>query len=181
MYSLKHIQKRKGSAEMGGAVKLIILLIIVFIVGAAVLPTALGTWWNATSGNNLMKNADSGSKAIWPIVPLFGLITILLMIVGVALKEFGVIRLAKHRGSAEMGGAVKLIILLIIVFIVGAAVLPTALGTWWNATSSGHAFTSADTGSKAIWPIVPLFGLIAILLMIVGVALKQFGVFKRLR
>lgn len=50
---------------------------------------------------------------------------------------------------------------LMLLLIVGAAVLPQALSDWFNASTADWG-----TGAAAIWPIVPLLGLVGIALLV---------------
>ena len=96
MNSMRYtIKKRYGDSEVASGVKLVIVLIVAFILGAAVLPTALGSWWNQTNGAvahaptnyTKMTNMDAGSKAIWPLVAMFGVLSFLLAILAMAFKR----------------------------------------------------------------------------------------------
>ena len=62
--------------------------------------------------------------------------------------------------------SVGLVITIFLVFILGAAVLPTAFSQWFNATTTGW-----PVATQTLWPLVPLLGIIvviAVLAMKVG-------------
>ncbi len=54
--------------------------------------------------------------------------------------------------------SVGLVITIFLVFILGAAVLPTAFSQWFNATTTGW-----PVATQTLWPLVPLLGVIVII------------------
>ena len=53
---------------------------------------------------------------------------------------------------------VGMVIGIFLVFIVGAAVLPTAFSQWFNASTTGW-----PTATQTLWPLVPLLGIVVII------------------
>ena len=64
---------------------------------------------------------------------------------------------AKTKRSG-IGLSVGLVITIFLVFILGAAVLPTAFSQWFNATTTGW-----PVATQTLWPLVPLLGIIVII------------------
>ena len=60
-------------------------------------------------------------------------------------------------GKDVVDSAIGVMLLL----IVGAGVLPSAINDWFNASTS-----SWGTGTAAIWPIVPLLGMVGLALLV---------------
>ena len=54
-----------------------------------------------------------------------------------------------------------LVITIFLVFIVGAAVLPTAFSQWFNASTTGW-----PTATQTLWPLVPLLGVVVLIAII---------------
>ena len=67
--------------------------------------------------------------------------------------------LAKTRKGMTL--SVGLIITIFLIFIVGAAVLPTAFSQWFNATTTGW-----PVATQTLWPLVPLLGIIVLVAII---------------
>jgi len=62
------------------------------------------------------------------------------------------------QNMAKMGeSGIDYAIGVMLVILVGAATLPTAFGDWFNTTTSGWG-----SGTAALWPLVPLFGVIGL-------------------
>jgi hypothetical protein len=57
--------------------------------------------------------------------------------------------------------SVGLVITIFLVFILGAAVLPTAFSQWFNASTTGW-----PTATQTLWPLVPLLGVIVLIAII---------------
>jgi hypothetical protein len=71
------------------------------------------------------------------------------------LKDAKAILSAKRSG---MTLSVGLVITIFLVFILGAAVLPTAFSQWFNATTTGW-----PVATQTLWPLVPLLGIVVII------------------
>lgn len=54
--------------------------------------------------------------------------------------------------------SVGMVIGIFLVFIVGAAVLPTAFSQWFNASTVGW-----PTATQTLWPLVPLLGVVVMI------------------
>ena len=54
-----------------------------------------------------------------------------------------------------------LVITIFLVFIVGAAVLPTAFSQWFNASTTGW-----PVATQTLWPLVPLLGVVVLIAII---------------
>lgn len=63
---------------------------------------------------------------------------------------------AKKRSGMTL--SVGMVIGIFLVFIVGAAVLPTAFSQWFNASTTGW-----PTATQTLWPLVPLLGIVVII------------------
>lgn len=57
--------------------------------------------------------------------------------------------------------SIGLVITIFLVFIVGAAVLPTAFSQWFTATTTGW-----PTATQTLWPLVPLLGVVVLVAII---------------
>ena len=57
--------------------------------------------------------------------------------------------------------SIGLVITIFLVFIVGAAVLPTAFSQWFNATTTGW-----PVATQTLWPLVPLLGVVVLVAII---------------
>ena len=64
----------------------------------------------------------------------------------------------KHYGTSL---SIGMIITLFLVFILGAAVLPTAFSQWFNASTTGW-----PTATQTLWPLVPLLGVVALIAIV---------------
>ena len=64
---------------------------------------------------------------------------------------------------------IGLVITIFLVFIVGAAVLPTAFSQWFNATTTGW-----PVATQTLWPLVPLLGVV-VLVAIIAYEVAQKG------
>ena len=62
---------------------------------------------------------------------------------------------------AGMTLSVGLVITIFLVFILGAAVLPTAFSQWFNASTVGW-----PTATQTLWPLVPLLGVIVLIAIV---------------
>ena len=67
-------------------------------------------------------------------------------------------RFAKRSGITL---SVAMVITIFLVFIVGAAVLPTAFSQWFNASTTGW-----PVATQTLWPLVPLLGVIVLVALI---------------
>ena len=67
-------------------------------------------------------------------------------------------KIAKRSGITL---SVAMVITIFLVFIVGAAVLPTAFSQWFNASTVGW-----PTATQTLWPLVPLLGVIVLVALI---------------
>ena len=67
--------------------------------------------------------------------------------------------LSKTRRALSL--SVAGVITIFLVFIVGAAVLPTAFSQWFNATTTGW-----PVATQTLWPLVPLLGVIVLVAII---------------
>ena len=67
--------------------------------------------------------------------------------------------LANKRAGLTL--SVGMVIGIFLVFIVGAAVLPTAFSQWFNATTTGW-----PVATQTLWPLVPLLGVIVLVAII---------------
>ena len=65
------------------------------------------------------------------------------------------------RARAGMSLSVGLVITIFLVFILGAAVLPTAFSQWFNASTTGW-----PTATQTLWPLVPLLGVIVLIAIV---------------
>jgi L-cystine uptake protein TcyP (sodium:dicarboxylate symporter family) len=54
--------------------------------------------------------------------------------------------------------SVGMVIGIFLVFIIGAAILPTAFSQWFNANTTGW-----PTATQTLWPLVPLLGIVVII------------------
>jgi len=57
--------------------------------------------------------------------------------------------------------SIGMIITIFLVFILGAAVLPTAFSQWFNANTTGW-----PTATQTLWPLVPLLGVVALIAIV---------------
>ena len=64
--------------------------------------------------------------------------------------------------------SIGLVITIFLVFIVGAAVLPTAFSQWFNATTTGW-----PVATQTLWPLVPLLGVVVLVAIIAYEAAHQ--------
>ena len=69
-------------------------------------------------------------------------------------------QITKLPGPKRSGMAlsVGLVITIFLIFIVGAAVLPTAFSQWFNANTTGW-----PTATQTLWPLVPLLGVVVVI------------------
>ena len=65
-------------------------------------------------------------------------------------------KLSEKRSGMALN--VGMVIGIFLVFIVGAAVLPTAFSQWFNASTTGW-----PTATQTLWPLVPLLGIVVII------------------
>lgn len=66
--------------------------------------------------------------------------------------------LASVPRRAGISLSVGLVITIFLVFIIGAAVLPTAFSQWFNATTTGW-----PVATQTLWPLVPLLGIVVVI------------------
>ncbi len=66
--------------------------------------------------------------------------------------------------------SIGLVITIFLVFIVGAAVLPTAFSQWFNATTTGW-----PVATQTLWPLVPLLGVVVLVAIIAYEAARGKG------
>ena len=76
--------------------------------------------------------------------------------------------LAKTRSGMTL--SVGLVITIFLVFILGAAVLPTAFSQWFNASTTGW-----PTATQTLWPLVPLLGVIVLIAIVAKKASSTGG------
>lgn len=69
-----------------------------------------------------------------------------------------------------MALSVGLVITIFLVFILGAAVLPTAFSQWFNASTTGW-----PTATQTLWPLVPLLGVIVLIAIVAKKASSSSG------
>jgi hypothetical protein len=68
-------------------------------------------------------------------------------------------KIIKRPGAMQL--SVGLVISIFLVFILGAAILPTAFSQWFNASTTGW-----PVASQTLWPLVPLLGIVLIIAII---------------
>ena len=68
LQAARYIQKRTGTSLSMG---LVITIFLVFILGAATLPTAFSQWFNATT-----TGWPTATQTLWPLVPLLGVVAL---------------------------------------------------------------------------------------------------------
>jgi len=70
---------------------------------------------------------------------------------------------------------VNLAVGIVIGFTVMVALIPTALTAWFNVTLAGGAGEDWSPAMIAMWNMVPLMVVIAILLAVIAMAYGKFG------
>lgn len=84
------------------------------------------------------------------------------------MKQFAKKLLSKTRAGMTL--SVGLVITIFLVFILGAAVLPTAFSQWFNASTTGW-----PTATQTLWPLVPLLGVIVLIAIVAKKASSSSG------
>ena len=67
----------------------------------------------------------------------------------------------KVKKRAAMSLSIGLVITLFLIFIVGAAILPTAFSQWFNASTTGW-----PVATQTLWPLVPLLGIVVVIALL---------------
>jgi len=62
-----------------------------------------------------------------------------------------------------------------VALMIGVAILPTALDSWYSAGQVGGALANMSAEFLTMWNLVPVFVALAIILSIVAIALHKLG------
>lgn len=63
---------------------------------------------------------------------------------------------------------------LVVFMLVCANILPTALTTWSEQTAVGGAMENETASVKNTWNMVPIFAVLAVLLLVIGAAISHY-------
>lgn len=80
---------------------------------------------------------------------------------------------SNDKGQVTAGSVVAIVISLAIGLIVISSIMPTAMDQLYAANTSSWTIDSVeDTRTTALWELLPLFAVLAILLVVIAIALK---------